>query len=226
MSKSRMVIYQVGATYDTSTPEVVTNASSASGLDFHYKKDLLYWSDIETRKVSVWELRTVNSMFITQVPTSFVMGFTLSSYVLHTPYYYCLLLTVTITSLKNACLYDKNDLSVNWHSTFQLKVFNKFHLNILTLSHHMTKPIQLTCPYLPFDTLLSKFPFQLCLCWAISYNSTAYAPRHSHYLRSQWWGGYIFGSVCLSVNRIMYKLPGWFSWNLVERYSMSQRRTH
>lgn len=53
MFNSWMVIYQVGDTLG-STPEVVTNASSASGLDFHYKKDLLYWSDIETRKVSFW----------------------------------------------------------------------------------------------------------------------------------------------------------------------------
>ena len=47
-----MFTFQVADSY-ASNPEVVTNASSASGLDFHYKKDLLYWSDIETRKVSV-----------------------------------------------------------------------------------------------------------------------------------------------------------------------------
>lgn len=34
-------------------PEVVVNATAASGLDYHYKKNLLYWSDTETRKVSV-----------------------------------------------------------------------------------------------------------------------------------------------------------------------------
>lgn len=34
-------------------PEVVVNATAASGLDYHFKKDLLYWSDTETRKVSV-----------------------------------------------------------------------------------------------------------------------------------------------------------------------------
>lgn len=33
-------------------PEVVVNATAASGLDYHFKKDLLYWSDTETRKVS------------------------------------------------------------------------------------------------------------------------------------------------------------------------------
>lgn len=33
-------------------PELVTNATSAWGLDFHHKKDLIYWSDTETRKVS------------------------------------------------------------------------------------------------------------------------------------------------------------------------------
>ncbi|XP_064102114.1 low-density lipoprotein receptor-related protein 2-like [Macrobrachium nipponense] len=31
--------------------EVITNTTSASGLDYHYKKDLLYWSDVETRKI-------------------------------------------------------------------------------------------------------------------------------------------------------------------------------
>lgn len=32
-------------------PVLVTNATSAGGLDYHYKKNLLYWSDTETRKV-------------------------------------------------------------------------------------------------------------------------------------------------------------------------------
>ncbi|KAK4306549.1 hypothetical protein Pmani_021642 [Petrolisthes manimaculis] len=38
-------------------PEVVVNATAASGLDYHYKKDLLYWSDTETRKVYSQKLR-------------------------------------------------------------------------------------------------------------------------------------------------------------------------
>nr|XP_045622888.1 low-density lipoprotein receptor-related protein 2-like isoform X5 [Procambarus clarkii] len=38
-------------------PELVTNATSAWGLDYHYKKDLLYWSDTETRKVYSQKLR-------------------------------------------------------------------------------------------------------------------------------------------------------------------------
>ncbi|XP_063861273.1 low-density lipoprotein receptor-related protein 2-like isoform X3 [Scylla paramamosain] len=62
--KSKMMLYftyhdkvlKVADSY-ASNPEVVTNASSASGLDFHYKKDLLYWSDIETRKIYSQRLR-------------------------------------------------------------------------------------------------------------------------------------------------------------------------
>lgn len=47
-----MALFQIGDSYG-STPEVVANATSASGLDYHFKRDLLYWSDIETRKVSI-----------------------------------------------------------------------------------------------------------------------------------------------------------------------------
>lgn len=38
--------------------------------------------------------------------------------------------------------------------------------------------------------------------------------------------GYVFGSVCLSVSRIMEKLLAQFSWNLVEDWSMGHGRTH
>lgn len=31
--------------------EVVTNATAASGLDFHFTKNILFWSDVETRKI-------------------------------------------------------------------------------------------------------------------------------------------------------------------------------
>jgi low density lipoprotein-related protein 2 len=31
--------------------QLLVNTTSGSGLDFHYKKQLLFWSDIETRKV-------------------------------------------------------------------------------------------------------------------------------------------------------------------------------
>lgn len=33
--------------------ELVSNTTSAWGLDYHYRKDMLYWSDTETRKVSL-----------------------------------------------------------------------------------------------------------------------------------------------------------------------------
>ena len=31
--------------------ELISNASSASGLDFHYKKKLLFYTDVDKRKV-------------------------------------------------------------------------------------------------------------------------------------------------------------------------------
>ena len=33
--------------------DLVTNTTAASGLDFHYAKNILFWSDVETRKVSL-----------------------------------------------------------------------------------------------------------------------------------------------------------------------------
>lgn len=33
-------------------PAPLANATQAAGLDFHYKKNLLFWSDLKTRKVS------------------------------------------------------------------------------------------------------------------------------------------------------------------------------
>ena len=32
-------------------PVHVANATQAAGLDFHYRKNLLFWSDLKTRKV-------------------------------------------------------------------------------------------------------------------------------------------------------------------------------
>lgn len=32
---------------------IVANTTGASGLDFHYEKNLLFWSDIKTRKVII-----------------------------------------------------------------------------------------------------------------------------------------------------------------------------
>jgi low density lipoprotein-related protein 2 len=31
--------------------QLVANATGASGLDFHYSRNQLYWSDVKTRKV-------------------------------------------------------------------------------------------------------------------------------------------------------------------------------
>lgn len=42
-------IYKVNA--EGSLLELVTNTTAASGLDFHYQKNLLFWSDTVTRKV-------------------------------------------------------------------------------------------------------------------------------------------------------------------------------
>jgi len=36
---------------DETKVEFLFNTTSGSGLDFHYKKQLLFWSDLETRKV-------------------------------------------------------------------------------------------------------------------------------------------------------------------------------
>ncbi|OTF77483.1 hypothetical protein BLA29_012531, partial [Euroglyphus maynei] len=30
--------------------EIITNATAASGLDYHFAKNILFWSDVETRK--------------------------------------------------------------------------------------------------------------------------------------------------------------------------------
>lgn len=32
-------------------PATLANATAAAGLDFHYKKNMLFWSDLKTRKV-------------------------------------------------------------------------------------------------------------------------------------------------------------------------------
>lgn len=33
-------------------PTLLANATAAAGLDFHYRRNLLFWSDLKTRKVS------------------------------------------------------------------------------------------------------------------------------------------------------------------------------
>lgn len=37
-------------------PVTVANATAAAGLDFHSKRDLLFWSDLSTRKIHVQKL--------------------------------------------------------------------------------------------------------------------------------------------------------------------------
>ena len=37
--------------------ELITNATAASGLDYHFAKNILFWSDVETRKVSLIYLK-------------------------------------------------------------------------------------------------------------------------------------------------------------------------
>lgn len=32
-------------------PSPLANATAAAGLDYHYKRNLLFWSDLKTRKV-------------------------------------------------------------------------------------------------------------------------------------------------------------------------------
>lgn len=32
--------------------QVVVNTTGASGLDYHYQKNTLYWSDVKTKRVS------------------------------------------------------------------------------------------------------------------------------------------------------------------------------
>lgn len=34
--------------------ETITNTTAVSGIDFHYGKNLLFWSDVETRKVKLF----------------------------------------------------------------------------------------------------------------------------------------------------------------------------
>lgn len=41
------------ANSEGSSLELVTNTTAASGLDFHYQKNLLFWSDTVTRKVCI-----------------------------------------------------------------------------------------------------------------------------------------------------------------------------
>lgn len=42
--------------------KVVANTTGASGLDFHYKRNLLFWSDIKTRKVRLIPLIMILGM--------------------------------------------------------------------------------------------------------------------------------------------------------------------
>lgn len=46
-------------------PAPLANATQAAGLDFHYKKNLLFWSDLKTRKVSQQYITLgINGLFI------------------------------------------------------------------------------------------------------------------------------------------------------------------
>jgi hypothetical protein len=42
------------------------NTTSAWGLDFHYRKDTLYWSDTETRKVGLQYASYLEYIFMSQ----------------------------------------------------------------------------------------------------------------------------------------------------------------
>lgn len=35
-------------------PAPLANASSAAGLDYHYRRNQLFWSDVKTKKVCCW----------------------------------------------------------------------------------------------------------------------------------------------------------------------------
>lgn len=48
-----------------SEPKVLTNATSAAGVAFHYARNTLYWSDIKTRKVQSIPLNAQNSAVVT-----------------------------------------------------------------------------------------------------------------------------------------------------------------
>ncbi|GBP08672.1 Low-density lipoprotein receptor-related protein 2 [Eumeta japonica] len=41
------------------TPRIIANATSAAGLDYHFRQDLLFWSDLKTRKVYITQLSPV-----------------------------------------------------------------------------------------------------------------------------------------------------------------------
>lgn len=45
-------IYQMGP--NGSDPKVITNTTGASGLDFHYGRNVLFWSDTKTKRVSTF----------------------------------------------------------------------------------------------------------------------------------------------------------------------------
>lgn len=47
-------IYKIDSTGNSL--ELFTNTTAASGLDFHFAKNMLFWSDVETRKVSLFAL--------------------------------------------------------------------------------------------------------------------------------------------------------------------------
>lgn len=34
-------------------PQSLANATAAAGLDYHYRRNLLFWSDLKTRKVTL-----------------------------------------------------------------------------------------------------------------------------------------------------------------------------
>ncbi|CAG4963235.1 unnamed protein product [Colias eurytheme] len=39
---------------DKRSPTILANASSAAGLDYHYRRNMLFWSDLKTRKVRLF----------------------------------------------------------------------------------------------------------------------------------------------------------------------------
>ena len=48
--------------------EAITNTTAVSGVDFHFGKKLLFWSDVETRKV-------INQVFIVKFHNIYIVKF-------------------------------------------------------------------------------------------------------------------------------------------------------
>ncbi|CAG2063656.1 unnamed protein product, partial [Timema podura] len=43
------------------SPQLIANTTGASGLDYHYDKNMLFWSDVKTRKVLLLHLHLVHT---------------------------------------------------------------------------------------------------------------------------------------------------------------------